>query len=178
MALPSPGGFSVEREVFNVQYAYDRWIRQDDFTPRNEHQRRYLTSLQTPEDAVLPRAAPNAFPATDLGPPLPFTDPVSRSPETRAHSGALRSRQTSRSEDAADSDSSTIVPVPISVVMTSARKPPRSPTIIERQQQWPRLHGTTLLQAVIAVGAPAGPATPGSGSRRHGRRRLARACAR
>ncbi len=62
VALPPPGAFTIEREVFNVHYAYDRWIRQDDFTPRNEHQRRYLTSPQTPEDAVLLPLCAERFP--------------------------------------------------------------------------------------------------------------------
>jgi hypothetical protein len=53
VALPPPGAFAAEREVFNVHYAYDQWIRQDDFASRDEHQRRYLTYLRTPEDAVL-----------------------------------------------------------------------------------------------------------------------------
>jgi hypothetical protein len=53
VALRPPGAVPVEREIFNVHYAYDRWIRQDDFASRDEHQRRYLTYLQTSEDAVL-----------------------------------------------------------------------------------------------------------------------------
>jgi hypothetical protein len=53
VALRPPGAFPVERQVFNVHYAYDQWIRQDDFVSRDEHQRRYLTYLQTSEDAVL-----------------------------------------------------------------------------------------------------------------------------
>jgi hypothetical protein len=63
LAAPSVG--PLDRDAISLHYAYDRWMRQDEYPAGGEHHTRYLTYVRTPEDMALDEPCAERFRARE-----------------------------------------------------------------------------------------------------------------
>ena len=70
LATPSEG--PVDQDAISLHYAYDRWLRQDEYLAGGEHHTRYLTYVRTPEDIALDEPCAERFPEREASLSRPF----------------------------------------------------------------------------------------------------------